>query len=87
MDIRFYGELLLTGCRDHLLEHIYLVGKEHCFRQSYTNTVQRSPALFEDAVYYLSIPTRGLPADTYSIYVQCEGKLYKTKKTFSCKTK
>lgn len=87
MDIRFYGELLLTGCRDHLLEHIYLVGKEHCFRQSYTDTVQRSPALFENAVYYLSIPTRNLPADTYSIYVQCEGKLYKTKKTFSCKTK
>lgn len=83
LEIRFYGGLLLIGCRDHLLEYIFLLGEKNSFKRDYTNTVQKSPALFEDAVYYLSIPTRNLPKDTYSIFVQCEGKLYNTKKHFS----
>lgn len=83
INVSFYDEFLLLGCRDHLLEHVYLLGKNNCFDRDYTNTEQKSPALFESANYCLSIPTRYLPPDTYSIYVQCNGKLYSTKKHFS----
>lgn len=83
LELLFYDEFLLLGCRDHLLEHVYLLGTNHCFDHDYTNTEQKSPALFELANYCLSIPTRDLPPDTYSIYVQCDGQLYTTKKYFS----
>lgn len=83
MELYFYDEFLLLGCRDHLLEHVYLVGTNHCFDRDYTNTEQKSPALFESANYCLSIPTRSLPFDTYAIYLQCDGRLYETKKYFS----
>lgn len=83
--IEFYDELLLVGCRDHLLEHIFLVGEKHCYDRDYTDTEQRSPALFESSQYYLSIPVRNLPVDTYTIYVQCEGKLYTTEQSFTRK--
>ncbi len=83
LELLFYDEFLLLACRDHLLEHVYLSGTKHCFDRDYTNTEQKSPALFESANYFLSIPTRDLPSDTYAIYVQCDGKLYTTKKYFS----
>lgn len=83
MEFEFYDQLLLVGCRDHLLEYIYLAGSEHCYRRDYTDTVQKSPALFENSAYYLSIPVGDLPADTYDIYVQCNGQIYNTKQSFS----
>lgn len=83
MQIRFYDELLLIGCRDHLLEHVYLVGKKGCFDRDYTDTEQRSPALFESSQYFLSIPTGELPTDQYEIYVQCRGELYHTDEQFT----
>lgn len=85
IQIRFYDELLLIGCRDHLLEYVYLAGKEHCFGRDYTNTEQKSPALFERSQYYLSIPVHTLPPDTYEIYVRCRGELYDTGCNFTLK--
>lgn len=82
MAIDFYDCLLLVGCRDHLVSHIYLCGDDHCYVKDFSNTEQKCAALYGDMRYYSTIPIRDLEKDKYQIYVRCEGVLYDTGRGF-----
>lgn len=80
--IDFYDCLLLVRCRDHLISHVYLCGKEHSYVKDFSGTNQKCPALFGNMCYSLTIPIRSLKTDHYKIYVECNGVLYDTGRAF-----
>lgn len=80
--MEFYDQLFLTGAKDHLIEKIFFVGKKFCYVKDFTDTVQKSPALFENYSYYVSAPISCLKPDTYDVYLQCRQRLYRTQQSF-----
>lgn len=70
--------ILYVKAVDHLVRNVYFVGQRGCYVQDYSDTKQTNPGLFARMFYAVMIPLGVLAADTYRIYLECEGKLYDT---------
>lgn len=81
--VRFYDHFLLVLGRDHLVNKVYLEGKNAVYQADYSRTEQRQPSLFSRFRYYLTMPVRNLPRGDYSIYIEVDGCIYRTGKKFS----
>jgi hypothetical protein len=75
--VRLYDRILLVFNRDHVIEKIFFCGNQHNYVKDFSNTTQRSPQLFAESRYFLAVPVVDLAADSYEIYFQCRGELYK----------
>lgn len=73
------GNYLHVRARDHFIQNFYFIGENNCYVRRYTNTTQRLPAVFGNNTYELGITTRTLKPDTYQIYLEISGKIYRTK--------
>ena len=78
----FYEDILLVSGTDHQVQKIFFCGKHHRYLKDYSHTVQKNPACFGNMKYSMPVPTAGLLPDHYQIYIQSNGLLYDTKKTF-----
>lgn len=76
---------LYLRAMDHLVSHVYFVGKEYTFMQDYSMTTQKAPSLFASSVYYIAIPLAPLEKDQYEIYIKCFDQLYYTEKYIEIK--
>lgn len=83
--IKFYEEMLLLYAKDHLLEKVYLQGRENTYIRDYTDTEQKVPQLFADFHYYTALPLCGIAPDKYEILVESGGVIYETGKRFKIK--
>lgn len=81
--IQFYDRLLLIGCRDHLISHVYLKSNENTYEKDFSQTEQKCDALFGNMEYFSTIPVQNIEPGTYEIYVRCEDVLYNTGRTFT----
>lgn len=81
--VRFYDRFLLVFGRDHLVDKVYLEGKECVYEADYSRTVQKVPSLFSRFRYYLTMPVGNLPLGDYGIYIEVDGCIYRTGKKFS----
>lgn len=81
--IEFYDSLLFVGCRDHLIEKVFFCGDHTCYVQDYTDTEQKKPELFEEFKYFMAIPTERFAPDHYTVYIQNQGELFHTGRTFT----
>lgn len=78
----FYEDILLVTGTDHQVQKIFFCGKNHRYLKDYSQTVQKNPACFGNMRYSMPVPTSVLQPDDYQIYIQSNGQLYDTKKTF-----
>lgn len=78
--IRLYDDLLLVYGKDHKVQRVFLKGSDHCYVRDFTDTEQRSPALFARYIYAVAIPVCGIKPGRYEIYTEYDGQLYKTEK-------
>lgn len=82
---RMYDRLLLLYGRDHVIEKVYFCGREHNYVKDFSKTTQRSPHLFAESRYFVAVPTDELEPDTYKIYFQSRGKLFRLGKKITRK--
>lgn len=80
--VRFYDQLLLIRQRDHLVNKVYLAGENCVYEADYSRTEQRSPALFSKFHYDLTMPVGSLPLGGYEVYIEVDGRIYRTGKKF-----
>lgn len=81
--VRFYDRFLLVFGRDHLVNKVYLEGKDCVYEADYSRTQQKAPSLFSKFRYYLTMPVGNLPLGNYGIYIEVDGRIYRTGKKFS----
>lgn len=63
---------------DHLLDGVYLIGKEHAYYKDLLQTSQKRPEYFARALVGEVIPLNGIKNDKYTVYYKFNKKLYKT---------
>lgn len=73
-------DVLYFRAKDHLIEKIYFVGKEHAYEYDSTNTTQNNLAYFEDMVYCIPLSIDCLKKDDYKIYVRTKNGIFDLKK-------
>ncbi len=81
--IRFYDRFLLVFGRDHLVDKVYLEGTNCVYEADYSRTEQKAPSLFSKFRYYLTMPVANLPLGDYGIYIEVDGRIYRTGKKFT----
>jgi len=72
-------DILFTRAKDHCLRHIYFVGRNHIYDKDFTQTYQTNK-VFADGNYAILTPLDQMEKDRYELYVDYQGKVYKTKK-------
>ncbi len=82
VDLSFYEDTLMVTGKDHSIEKIYFKGKDGFYERDYSQTDQRNE-IFSDQRYALVCATDNLPAGKYHIYLQWEGRIIDTWKTFT----
>lgn len=78
----FYEDILLIKGTDHEVQKVYFEGKKITYVKDYSDTEQKWPEKFGKMIYSLPVPTSALEPDSYRIYLQFNGSLYDTKKSF-----
>lgn len=80
--MNIYEDTLLVNGKDHQVQKIFLRGKKqnNIYVKDYSRTFQRLPHLFGEFCYSLAVSTDNLQKDTYQVYLQCGGEIYKTGK-------
>lgn len=71
-------DVLYIRMIDHLLDGVYLIGKEHTYYKDLSKTSQKRPEYFARASVGEAIPLSGMKNDTYTIYYNLNHKLYRT---------
>lgn len=85
--MRLYDNILLLYGRDHVMEKVYLCGREHSYVKDFSKTEQRTPQLFAESRYFLAISLSEVLADRYRVCIQCRGNLYRLGKAITIKNK
>lgn len=81
--VRFYDRFLLVFGRDHLVNKVYLEGRDCVYEADYSRTKQKAPSLFSRFRYNLTMPVCNLPLGDYGVYIEVDGQIYRTGKKFS----
>jgi 23S rRNA-/tRNA-specific pseudouridylate synthase len=78
--IKLYVEedLLCVKMIDHLLDGVYLIGKENAYYKDLSQTSQKRPEYFARVFVGELIPLNGIKDDKYTIYYNLNNKLYRT---------
>ena len=71
-------DVLCVKMIDHLLDGVYLIGKEHAYYKDLSQTSQKRPEYFARALVGEVIPLNGIKNDKYTVYYKFNKKLYKT---------
>ena len=77
-------DILYVRAKDHLIEKLYLVGKNSSYVYDTTNTTQHHENLFGVMAYCVAVPLDDIDSDSYQIYIQTPSGMYDTKKHISC---
>lgn len=80
-------DILYMYMRDHLLDSLYFVGKNHCYMMDFTKTSQKNVPLFGSMTYFVAIPMDNLPEDDYILYIEREHQKYNTGKYINVQKK
>lgn len=77
-------DILYVRAKDHLVEKLYLAGKNNSYAYDTTNTDQHNESLFGVMAYCVAIPLDNIESDSYEIYIRTPGGVYDTKKHIKC---
>lgn len=81
--VKCYEDLLMIWGRDHLIQKIMCRSDSQAYVMDYSKTEQRTPSLFAECHYYVTMSLRKLPPDKYHILFQSNEKWYDTGETIT----
>lgn len=73
-------DILYVRAKDHLIQKLYLVGKEHFYVHDNSHTKQKMEDVFGKLAFCVAMPLDIVECDEYDIYIETENGVFDTKK-------